>query len=517
MKVLFINPSLRPNAPHRYLPVGLGYVLTAVEQAGIAFDLMDIDAAGYSDQYVDQFFATNRYDVVCVGAIVTHYRWVKWLLSTVRQHQPHCRLVVGNSVGSSMPEILFAHTPADFVILGEADFTIVELLGALRDGKPIGEIQEPLKPIPHTNGDLPPTYEGKGIAGVVFRDAQGRLVNNGRRPATKLIDDLPYPNWDLFDVQTYIERGRATAHETVHYYHPSEAVVFPVNTARGCVFKCTFCHYVFWNDPYRHRSPQSIIGEIQQLQKKYGANYIHFWDELSFHKVGPTEKFLDAFIAADMGVHWSAAVRTDLLGRPDVPLEERVRVANKFYEAGCVVLGYSLESGNDEILEAMNKRVKSEYFREQVRILREAGIVSSTSLVFGYPQETRETIAQTMKMCEELKVYPSAGFLLPFPSTGMWKHAMENGHIGDPDTFLTNMTERQDFFVNMTTMTDAELKGAVTDGLKHLNEAFGNNLTEERLIKTGGYSEHDKNQTKEVMRNRNTADTLNYATVEGAV
>ena len=182
-----------------------------------------------------------------------------------------------------------------------------------------------------------------------------------------------------------------------------------------------------------------------------------------------------------------------------------------------MVLGYSLESGNDEILEAMNKHVKSVYFREQVRILREAGIVSSTSLVLGYPQETKETIAQTMRMCEELKVYPSAGFLLPFPSTGMWEHALKNGYITDPDEFLTHITERQDFILNMTKMSDEDLKTEVNGWLRHLNEVFGNNLTEDRLIKTGGYAEHDKNQSKLVMRNRNTSDSLNYATVAGSV
>jgi radical SAM superfamily enzyme YgiQ (UPF0313 family) len=274
---------------------------------------------------------------------------------------------------------------------------------------------------------------------------------------------------------------------------------------------------VFWNDPYRHRSPASIIGEIKRNQQKYGANYIHFWDELSFHKVGPAEKFLDAMIAADLGVHWSAAVRSDLLGKPEIPLEQRERVARKFIDAGCVVLGYSLESGNDEILTAMNKRVKSDYFREQVRVLRNAGIVSSTSLVLGYPQETKETIAETMKMCEELKIYPSTGFLLPFPSTGMWDHAVKNGFIKDPDEFLTHMTERQDFILNMTALADDELTGEVKRWLKHLNETFDNQLSEENLIKTGGYSEHDKNQSQLVMRNRNSSDTLSYATVAGSV
>jgi radical SAM superfamily enzyme YgiQ (UPF0313 family) len=517
MKILFINPSLRPKSSHRYIPVGLGYVVTAVKEAGIAFDLLDVDAADYTDSYVEDFLGKRQYDVIAVGSIVTHYKWIKWLTHTAKRQNPHCTIVVGNSVGSSMPEILFAHTPTDIVVLGEGDITIVEVLKALDQGRALGEMVEPPKPIPHENGDLPPTYAGKGIPGIIFRDRMGRLVNNGRRQAAKKVDDLPWPDWDLFDVETYIRRGRETAHETVRYYAPEEAVVFPVNTARGCVFKCTFCHYVFWNDPYRHRSAASIVGEIRRNQRKYGANYIHFWDELSFHKIGPAEKVLDALIEADLGVHWTAAVRSDLLGRPEIKPEDRRRVAQKFVDAGCLVLGYSLESGDDEILEAMNKRVNADYFREQVKTLREAGLVSSTSLVFGYPQETPETIATTMRLCEELNVYPSAGFLLPFPATGMWKHAIDHGVIKDAEKFLVEMTERQDLVVNLTQMTDDVFMKTVNDGLQHLNEKFGNNLAPDKLIKTGGYSKHDKNQTHDVIRHRNSANTLNYATVAGAV
>jgi anaerobic magnesium-protoporphyrin IX monomethyl ester cyclase len=517
MKLLFVNPSLRPTAPHRYLPVGLGYVVTAVKTAGIAFDLLDIDGADYSDNYVESFLAKRRYDVVAVGSIVTHYKWIKWLIAAAKRANPGCHVIVGNSVGSSMPEILFHHTEVDTVILGEGDVTIVALLEALRDGKSLGEMVEPPQPVPHANGDLPPTFQGKGIAGIVFRDAKGRLVNNGLRQAAKKIDDLPWPDWDLFDVATYIERGRSTAHETVHYYAPEEAVVFPVNTARGCVFKCTFCHYVFWNDPYRHRSPESIVGEIRRNQQKYGANYIHFWDELSFHKIGPTEKVLDKLIEADLGVHWTAAVRSDLLGRDDIPYEDRRRVAEKFVQSGCLVLGFSLESGDDEILAAMNKRVKAEYFREQVKLLREVDLISSTSLVFGYPQETPETIARTMRLCEELNVYPSAGMLLPFPATGMWKHAIDHGFIKDPEEFLLNMTERQDLNINMTTMSDEVYLGTIKQGLQELNEKFGTGLSADSLLKTGGYAKHDKNQIAQAIRHRNTTDSLSYAKVAGAV
>ena len=168
------------------------------------------------------------------------------------------------------------HTaPVDIIVLAEADVTIVELLQALKDGRPLGKTDAPEIPILHRNSSLPATIRGRGIEGIVFRDAKGRLVNTGKRKAVKRIDDLPFPDWDLFEVDRYIQLASPTAHDTTRY--PLEAArVLPVNTARGCVFKCTFCHYVFWDDPYRHRSPENVIAEIRRNQKKYGANYIDF-------------------------------------------------------------------------------------------------------------------------------------------------------------------------------------------------------------------------------------------------
>lgn len=518
MKTLFINIPTRPDAPRRALPVGLGYIVTMVENAGFKFDILDIDIERMSNSAVENFIRNNSYDVIAFGSIITTYRWVKWLIHTIKEHQPHCKIIVGNSVGESIPEILFAATPVDIVVLSEGEYTIVELLQALNAGKPLGEALEPEMPVPHTNGNYPSTIKGSGIPGLVFRDSKGRLVNTGLRKAPKNIDDLPYPNWDLFDVERYIDASRVTVRGKVWKYAPEDAKVMPVITARGCVFKCTFCHYTQWNDPYRHRSPENVIGEIKRNQEKYGANYINFWDDLTFHKLGPAEKFVDKLIAADLGVHWTAAVRMDLFGRADIPREDRLRVAKKFHDAGAVVLGYSLESANKEILEAMNKRVEASYFAEQINILREVGdIVSATSVVFGYPQETKETIAETMGLCESMGVYPSPGFLLPLPATEMWRYAIQSGHITDPENFLATLTERQDVVINLTKMSDEEFYGEVVKWLQVLNEKMHLGFKEENLIKTGGINKHTKNQVEGLKPHTKLDPQLSYAHVQGGI
>jgi len=302
----------------------------------------------------------------------------------------------------------------------------------------------------------------------------------------------------------------------------------PINTARGCVFKCTFCHYVYWHDPYRHRSAENVIAEIKQNQKKYNANFFNFWDELSFHKIGPTNKFLDKLIEANLNIHWTSAIRADLMGKDEdakgnpIARKERLDLAKKFVKAGCVTVGYSLESGSDEILKAMNKKVKSKYFKEQVYVCREAGLISNTSLVIGYPQETPETIKETMTQLKQLKIYPSTGFLLPLPETGMWKYAIENNYITDIDHYLTQITERQDFSLNLTKMTKEQLKKETVQWLEKLNKSLGNSLNKEKLIKTGGYDKHSKHQNSNkrkdlIDKNMTTKETLNYATQEGTM
>ena len=527
MKILFINPSLRPGTVHLFLPVGLGYVMTYVKKHGYKFDLLDIDVHNLTDQQVENYIQKNQYDVICMGSIVTHYKWMKWCINMIKSHQPECKIIVGNSLGGSIPEVLFKTTKVDIAIYGEAEITMIELLDAIKNNKSMGHPIEPLEELPNLNKGYPSTVKGKGIEGIIFR-YRDLVVNNGKRKAVKNIDDFPFPDWDLFEVEKYLNQGRK--HRVQHAWHfkPEDAIVLPINTARGCVFKCTFCHYVFWHDPYRHRSAENVIAEIKQNQKKYGANFFNFWDELSFHKIGPAEKFVDELIKANLNIHWTCSIRADLLGKEvdakgnSIPRETRLNLAKKFVKAGCVAAGASLESGNDKILEAMNKRVKSNYFQEQVKICREAGLVSGTSIIIGYPQETKETIAETMQQLEKLKVYPSTGFLLALPETGMWDYAIKNGYIKDIDRYLTEITERQDFSLNMTKMTTEEMKSEVMMWLDKLNKKFGNIKGD--LIRTAGKNTDQENKYRklpgkndEVIYNETTNDSLNYAKQSGTI
>jgi radical SAM superfamily enzyme YgiQ (UPF0313 family) len=312
-----------------------------------------------------------------------------------------------------------------------------------------------------------------------------------RRPAAP-IDSIAPVDWELFDVEGYFAATDAPSAFGVRPAHGDRWRTMPVSTARGCVFSCTFCHIVYQHDAYRHRSVEAIVAEVGDVMDRYGANYVNFWDDLTFYKLSQAERIVDGLLASGRRFHWSAAVRTDLFGNPRIPRARRLEVAHKFAEAGCLALGYSLESGSEAILEMMNKRVKVAYFEEQVAILREAGITSNTSVVLGYPIETRETIRQTFDLCERNGIYPSIGFLLPLPDTGMYAWARDRGHIPDEDAYLDGITERQDICLNLTALSDAEILDEIQRGGARLSEALGLGLSADRLIRTGGYRRHTR-------------------------
>lgn len=148
-----------------------------------------------------------------------------------------------------------------------------------------------------------------------------------------------------------------------------------------------------------------------------------------------------------------------------------------------VGLGYALESTNASILKSMNKLLKLEDFLTQKRILDKVGIVTWTSLVLGYPEETEDTVNETMEFCYENDIYPSAGFLLPQPGTPMYKYILDRGIIRDEEEYLLSLGDRQDLRINLTKMPSDKFEELVKEHLTRINRKMGLGLKSETLLK----------------------------------
>ena len=139
-KILFINPCLRPGGHTKLLPVGLGSVMTYFHERGYKFTLLDIDINEYDDEYVENYLKNNKFDFILFGTLVTHYKWIKWLVNTTKKYQPDSYVIVGNSVASSIPELFLQKTKADIVIVGEGEISAFESVKAVIDNKPLNDV-----------------------------------------------------------------------------------------------------------------------------------------------------------------------------------------------------------------------------------------------------------------------------------------------------------------------------------------------------------------------------------------
>lgn len=428
-----------------------------MHNAGFAFDLIDIDAHRLSDEEVERRIRHKKYDVACMGCIVTGYKFVKELAVKIRTAHKDCAIVVGNSVATSIVDTLLNRTEVDIAVLGEGDITIVDLLTALENKTPLDKVD-----------------------GICFKGSDG-LVRTKPREFIKDISSIPLLNHDLFDVDVYIEHSKNSAGEPLPMPR-EEFRGMPCNTARGCIGKCTFCYHNFLGLPYRYRSAMSIVQEIQKLIAKYQINFIFFWDELTFFSKQQVLEFAELVLESGLKFGWSANCRGNLFtADADLAIIERMKAS------GCTSLGYSLESSNPHILRAMNKHVSVEEFARQTQLLHQGNIVTYTSLVFGFPEETPETIQATIDCCIANQIYPSAGFLLPQPGSVMYTYALEHGFIVDEEDYLLAMGDRQDLRLNMTKMSDDEFERNVVEGLARCNVALNLGLSEECLVKSLHY------------------------------
>ncbi len=462
MKVLLINVSLRPGSPLKLFPTGLAYVASAIVRAGFEPRIIDIDASRPSDEELERLIAAQDFDIAALGCIVTGYKYVKNLTALIRKINRDAVIIAGNTVGSSIPDIVLSKTETDIVVMGEGDITTVELLKQLAARKPVED-----------------------VAGIRFKRGN-QVISTPPRPVITNIDSLPLPMWDLFDMETYIVSGRRSVSEPLP--RPREELrPFHVNTARGCLYRCTFCYHAFKGVKYRHRTGASIAAEMAELKNRYDINYISFFDELTFFSIPQATEVVDALLKADLGLQWEADVRGNMF-KDEVGLA----LAKKMKLAGCRGLAYSLESANSEILRAMDKKITPRDFVVQKRILDQAGLASWTSLVFGYPMETRETIRETFDCCREAGIYPSAGFLLPQPGTPMYEYAKERGHIVNEEDYLLRLGDRQDLRVNLTSLPGDALEECVREGLRQLSRDLEVDLADGELIKTSYYRDKRK-------------------------
>jgi radical SAM superfamily enzyme YgiQ (UPF0313 family) len=389
-EILFANTYFLKHDPKEYrnmnlyAPLGTLYAAAFVQQKGFTaavFDTMladseedlkaslDLHKPKYMVIYDDTF---NYLTKMCL----TRMRDAAFRMSEIAKEYG-CTVIVSGSDSVDHLEKYFIHK-VDYAICGEGEQTLVELLEFLEDPKPAVHL-----------GDI------NGLAYI----QSNSITRTAPRKVLKELDTLPYPAWDLIDLDRY--RGLWLKH---HGYFSMNLV-----TTRGCPFHCNWCAKPVYGQVYNTHSPGYIAGQIKLLKEKYSVEHIWFCDDIFGLKPGWTTRFDEVVNEQNIKTPFKCLSRADLLLKEDN--------ISHLARAGCESVWMGAESGSQKILDAMDKGTTVEEIYEATRLLKKHGIKTCFFLQFGYTGEAMPEIEATIKMVNDL-MPDDIGISVSYPLPG---------------------------------------------------------------------------------------------------
>lgn len=300
-------------------------------------------------------------------------------------------VVAGSHHATTNPDDILQNRNVDFVIRGEGEATFYDLLEELKNQRP----------------------DFKHIKGLSFRDGS-IIIHNESRELIKNLDDIPYPDRNLI--------------MGIENYSPSQLGI--VMASRGCPYRCAFCGSInMWHQKVRWRSPENVFSEIEELQNKFRVRNITFMDDAFTIDKKKLQEFCNQLLERKIDINWSCLTRVDHID------DATIKILKK---AGCTKVTVGIESGNDRILQLMDKKIDLKRIKEAVNILKKNKMYWAAFFMFGLPSETKEEMIDTLTFMKKIKPdWSYVSIFTPYPGTEMYDQAVDLGVIKEmPDYTL---------------------------------------------------------------------------------
>lgn len=358
-------------------PLGLLCVAAALEQGGFCVRVHDFYQFGGKPKDIIGLLGQYRPKIVGVSTLTSGFHMALRLCRHVKAASPETATVLGGPHATALPEEVVMDPSVDFAVRGEGEQTIVELARALCSGTRSVE-------------DI------KSIEGLAFKENGTAFLTAERNPAC--FDCAPMPARHLVPMKRYLQQG---------------AIV----TSRGCMYHCWFCSSVtFATHKYRYRSTPLVLQEMDGLRGRYGVNSFEFIED-TFTCEPDRIRDLCSQLEEREYVWSCQATIPDLIKNPDL--------TRRMVRAGCRGLFFGIESGNDRVLKTIKHMSREKILSTIDRALAEGIQHLVTSFIIGHPWDTRETIADTVKLILELRqrgAHTPISILVPFPGSpiGKW-------------------------------------------------------------------------------------------------
>lgn len=358
-KILFITPPYHCGVVEvagRWMPLTFAYLAGAARQAGLDAEIYDAMTKRHGFPEIEAKIRESESDYVATTAITSTVPDALRIMRLAKTVDRQIVTIMGGVHPTFCFEEVLASGPSapDFVVRGEGEITLAELLLVLESGG------APEK-----------------VRGLAYRE-NGTLHVTAPRGLTPDLDALA-PAWDLIEWPDY-----------TYYVIPGSRLAV-ISTSRGCNHGCTFCsQQKFWQRSWRARNPAKVVEEIAYLHARHGADVFLIADEYPTRDRQRWEDLLDLLIVRNLPIYLLMETR------PEDIVRDR-DILCKYNQAGIVHVYIGIEATEQDTLDLIRKDLRVEQSQEAIRLLHAHGMITETSFVLGFPQETKANIARTLK------------------------------------------------------------------------------------------------------------------------
>lgn len=399
-----------------------------ISEKYLEFKPVDFEKEGFKIEKVnihEEFKKTiEKYkpDLIAATCTSSDYPFLRALLKQIKKGYK-IPVIIGGPHATVSPRKTIEEDFIDMVCTGEGEEAIVELADKIQKREPVTNIKN------------------------IWVKEEGVIYKNDVRPLIQNLDSLPYPDWDLFDAR--------------HHYRPFNGKIYYFGWfefGRGCPYSCSYCinpyiHRLYKGkgSVYRTKTVKRMIDELKFFKGKYKIEFIRFVDETFLAM--PIDKIRDF---AEMYTKY-VNLPFIMMTRPESVTPEKAKVLGDMHHC-CKHVSIGLESGSERILrDVCNRRTTQKIIIRAFRLLKEAGIGTTSYNMLGLPTETRKNIFETIESNRKAKVdIAVVNFFYPFEGTPLREFCLKKGYISNNPGIVNYAL---DTILNMPQISKKELKG----------------------------------------------------------
>lgn len=379
MKILLLTPLDKNNCTtFAVQPLGLMYIASSLRKRfNHEIKLLDMKVHFMSDDDALKEIKKFSPDVVGIRSLTVEATAVHRLLRRIKENHPSCKIIIGGPYTAGSSKRILDDSNVDFVVIGEGEETMCELIAEVEKGNRFPEIS--------------------GISYV--RD--GAVVFTPTRSPIQYLDSIPFPAWDLIDMESYFKLPGWNFHISKH---------MAVFTSRGCPFKCAYCHNIFGKTT-RLRSPENVLEEIDILYNQYEIRELKIIDDIFNVNKSRVHKICDMIVGKgyDLDICFPNGLRGDIMDKTTL---------QKLKAAGTFEITYAVETASPRLQKLIKKNINLPKLKQVIADTVEMGIFTKGFFMMGFPSETREEIHATAEYALSSRLHRMNMFVVnPFEGT----------------------------------------------------------------------------------------------------